>query len=204
MRFTILFLIGLTFIAFSKNDFNPQTDIDFNSLRFGDPEEVNYGRGCKLLKTEKSGKDMLVTFDGVGNGIMDDEFAAKLLGKTTAGKLLFGYARLPGINFIEPILSAKLPEIAQIDKGFNMRIEVQNFGQKVSKTSRIKIVYVLDNKETAIAEAAIPILKPWQKTNVSLSCGEIFKSGAAYNIVAIINPDSKMPAILHGEITPLK
>ena len=64
-----------------------------------------------MLKTEKSGNDLIVTFDAVDNGIPDDEWAAKLLGKTSTGKLLFGYARLPGVNFIEPILSARLPEI---------------------------------------------------------------------------------------------
>jgi hypothetical protein len=37
-----------------------------------------------------------VTFEATGNGIADDNFAAKLIGKTTKGKLLFGYSRLPG------------------------------------------------------------------------------------------------------------
>ena len=188
----------------AEKDFNPQTDIDQSSLRFGDPEEVNYGRGCKVLKSEKSGNDMVLTFNGEGNGIMEDEFAAKLLGKTTSGKLLFGYARLPGINFIEPMLSAKLPEIASNESGFDLKVEVQNFGQNASRVSKLKIVYLADNKETTIAEAPIPKLKPWQKTNISLKCGKIFNQGVAYNMVVIIDPDSKTPGMLHGKVVPVK
>jgi hypothetical protein len=41
----------------AEDGFNPQTDIDLNSLRFGASTEVNYGRGSKLLKTETDGND---------------------------------------------------------------------------------------------------------------------------------------------------
>jgi hypothetical protein len=41
----------------------------------------------------------VVTFDAAGNGVTDDNFAAKLIGKTTDGKLLFGYSRLPGVDY---------------------------------------------------------------------------------------------------------
>ena len=40
-----------------------------------------------------------MTFDAAGNGITDDNFAAKLIGKTVRGKLLFGYSRLPGVDY---------------------------------------------------------------------------------------------------------
>ena len=63
---------------------------------------MDFGRGCKVQKVEKSGKDLIVTFGGAGNGITDRNFAAKLLGKTARGKLLFGYARLPGVDYTVP------------------------------------------------------------------------------------------------------
>ena len=63
----------------AEDGFNPQTDIDLNSLRFGASTEVNYGRGSKLLKTETDGNDLIVTFDGKGNGMTEDEFAPKLI-----------------------------------------------------------------------------------------------------------------------------
>ncbi len=188
----------------AEEGFDPHNEIDIYSLRFGDPEEVNFGRGCKVLKTEKSGSNLIVTFDGEGNGIPDDEFAAKLLGKTSTGKLLFGYARLPWVKFIEPILSARLPEITPEANGFNLKVEVQNFGQVTSKTARLKIVYSKDQKETEVASGKIPSLKPFQKVNIELNCGKIFDKGITYDFVVILNPDDKKPVTLHGKVIPVK
>jgi hypothetical protein len=83
----------------AEEGFNPQIDVDVASLRFGAPEKVDFGGGCKPVKSEKSGKDLVVTFDAAGNGITDDDFAAKLIGRTAKGKLLTGYARLPGVDY---------------------------------------------------------------------------------------------------------
>jgi len=83
----------------AEEDFDPNTDVKVDSLRFGAPEEVDFGRGCKPTHSEKSGTDLVVTFDAAGNGVTDDNFAAKLIGKTTDGKLLFGYSRLPGVDY---------------------------------------------------------------------------------------------------------
>ena len=59
----------------AEEGFDPHTDIDLKSLRFGASEAVNYGRGSKVLKTEKDGADLIVTFDGTGNGITANNFA---------------------------------------------------------------------------------------------------------------------------------
>lgn len=188
----------------AEEGFNPNIDIDIKSLQFGDPERVNYGKGGKVIKTEKSGNDLIVTFDALNNGIPEDEFAAKMLGKTTAGKLLFGYARLPGINFLEPILSSKLPEISASGDGFGLKVEVQNFGQAASKTADLKVIYFRDGKETDVASGRIPALKPYQITNVAMKCGNLFAKGVEYTFLVIINPESKNPVKLHGKITPVK
>ena len=73
----------------AEEGFDPQTDIDFKSLRFGASTEVNFGKGCKVQNTKKEGKDLIVTFDAKGNGITDEEIAPKLLGKKTSCKLLY-------------------------------------------------------------------------------------------------------------------
>ncbi len=187
-------------IIAAEPDFNPQTDIDLSSLQFGEPEAVNYGKGGKVLKTEKSGGDLIVTFDAVGNNYPVDEFAAKLLGKTIDGKLLFGYARLPGVNFIEPILSACLPEITPGENGFNLKVEVQNFGQIASKTAQLKIAYYKNNMEIEVANGEISSLKPYEKTIVDLKCGKLFEAGAEYTFVVIINLESKTVNKLHGKL----
>ena len=87
----------------SENDFDPRVDIDFKSLRFGASDEVNFGGGSELLRTEPAGEDLVLVFKGKGHGLSSDCFAAKLLGKTSEGKLLFGYSRLPGVKYIEPL-----------------------------------------------------------------------------------------------------
>jgi hypothetical protein len=184
--------------------FDPQKDIDLMSLQFGEPEAVNFGKGGKVIKTEKSGADLIVTFDAAGNVFPGDEFAAKMLGKTTAGKLLFGYARLPGVSFIEPILSPLLPVIKAVSTGFSLKVEVQNFGQVASKTARLKVAYFKDDREVDIAEAKIPALKPYGKTTAELSCGNLFEKGIEYTFKVTVNPDDIQPVVLHGKITPLK
>ena len=63
----------------AEEGFNPHTDIDIRSLRFGASEEVNYGRGCSVLKTEKDGNDLIVIFDAKGHGVTEEEFVLKLI-----------------------------------------------------------------------------------------------------------------------------
>lgn len=188
----------------AEEGFNPHTDINIKSLRFGATEEVNFGRGSTVIKTEKSGKDLIVTFTGFGNGLTDSNFAAKLIGKTSDSKFLFGFARLPKISYLEPALSAKMPEINQNENGFNLQIEIQNFGQVRSEIARLKIVYVKNEKEVEIASGTVSKLGPFQKEMVYLSCGNIFQKGEIYDVIITLNPDSKEPVLLHGKITPLK
>ncbi|MDW7692439.1 hypothetical protein R9C00_13115 [Flammeovirgaceae bacterium SG7u.111] len=47
-----------------------------------------------MRKTKKKGKDLIIEFDGAGNGIDNGNFACKMLGKTKAGKLLIGFTKL--------------------------------------------------------------------------------------------------------------
>ena len=92
-------IFALQMFEFAEEGFDPHTDVDTDCLRFSAPEKVDFGNGCKPVKSEKSGKDLVVTFDAAGNGITGDNFAAKLIGRTTRGKLLFGYSRLPGVDY---------------------------------------------------------------------------------------------------------
>jgi len=183
---------------------NPEQDIDISSLSFGDPEAVNYGRGSRVLKTERSGSDLIVTFDGAGLDFPDDEFAAKLLGKTKDGKLLFGYARLPWIDFMEPVLSARLPVFTQDEKGFGIEVEVQNFGQVSSKKAGLEIVQIKDQTEIRIAVGKVPPLQPFEKKIISLKCGNIFEKGTGYTIKVIVNPDKEFTSQFTGKVIPIK
>lgn len=176
----------------AEDGFHPQTDIDLNSLRFGASTEVNYGRGSKLLKTETDGNDLIVTFDGKGNGMTEDEFAPKLIGKYKNGKMLYGYARLPYIDYIEPILSARAPVFVQSDKGWEGNIEVQNFGQVSSQKASVKIEYKKDGKMIKVASATVPPLTPYEKTDVRFVTKANFEKAEDYDFLVTISSGKKV------------
>ena len=178
----------------AEDGFNPQTDIDLNSLRFGASTEVNYGRGSKVLKTETDGNDLIVTFDGKGNGMTEDEFAPKLIGKYKNGKMLYGYARLPYIDYIEPILSARAPVFVQSDKGWEGNIEVQNFGQVSSQKASVKIEYKKDGKMIKVASATVPALAPYEKTDVRFMTKANFEKAEDYDFLVTISSGKKVLA----------
>lgn len=144
----------------AEEGFNPQTDMDIGSLRFGASSEVNYGRGCRVIKTEKAGRDLILTFDGNGHGFSAENFAGKLLGKTNKGKLLFGWSRLPGVDYIAPILSARLP----VFTGNMAEVEVQNFGQVASEPAEVEVL--IDGKP--LTSGSVPVLQPFGKTVVKM------------------------------------
>lgn len=152
----------------AEEGFNPQKDLDINSLRFGASEEVNYGRGAIVQKVENSGKDLIITFDAKGCGITDKEFAPKLLGKTIAGKMIYGYTRLPYIDYIEPILSARAPVFTKDGDKAICNIEVQNFGIVDSKKASVKVEYINDEKKMCVASGDVQALQPYQKTELRL------------------------------------
>lgn len=176
----------------AEEGFNPQTDIDVNSLRFGASEEVNYGRGCQVLTTENAGKDLIVTFNGKGNGITKDEFAPKLIGKYKDGRMLYGYARLPYIDYIEPILSARAPVFTKSGKGLECIVEVQNFGQVESKKALVEVGYKKEGKTIKVASGMVPALKPYEKTDLLLSAKDRFEEGKEYDLIVTLYSGKKV------------
>ena len=176
----------------AEEGFHPQTDMDISSLRFGASEEVNYGRGSKVLKTENDGNDLIITFDGKGNGITEKEFAPKLIGRYKNGKMLYGYARLPYVDYVEPILSARAPVFSESQKGWNGNIEVQNFGQVSSQKASVKIEYKKEGKMVKVASAAVPALKPYEKADIRFATKADFEKGEDYNFLVTIYSGKKV------------
>lgn len=146
----------------AEEDFNPQTDVDVNSLRFGSYTEVNFGRGCKPLRSRCEGKDLIVVFSGKGSGITADEFAPKMIGKEKNGDLLYGYARLPYVDYQPALLSARCP-IYDKEKG-ELKLEIQNFGLSASNAVEVEIFC----KGTNLGRLAVRPLKSYEAVNLSL------------------------------------
>jgi hypothetical protein len=99
---------------------------------------VNFGRGCKPVKTKVSGKDLIVVFKAKGSGITSDEFAPKMIGKDKKGNMLYGYARLPYVNYRPALLSARRP-LFDKEKG-GLKVEIQNFGLSASEPTEVEVI----------------------------------------------------------------
>ncbi|MFR9628389.1 MAG: hypothetical protein SNF73_02640 [Rikenellaceae bacterium] len=84
----------VSILLLAEDGFDPQKDIDLNSLRFGVDKEVNFGRGSKLIKSKAHKRGLILEFEGVGTGVTDDTFALKLLGSNLDGELVIGYSKL--------------------------------------------------------------------------------------------------------------
>lgn len=157
----------------AEDGFNPQTDIDLRSLRFGASTEVNYGRGCRVLSYEADGNDIIVTFDGRGNGIKKDEFAPKLIGRYSNGKMLYGYARLPYVRYVEPILTAYAPKF----EDGKCIVTVCNMGQVASRKATVRVESKKEGHAAVVAKGEIGPLSPYAETTVSLPSAMALDNG---------------------------
>lgn len=78
----------------SESGFDASQDIDLTSLRFGAAEIVNRGQGAIVKSSCRDGKDLIVVFDGKGNGMTKDNFVCKLIGRTHNNDLVVGYSKI--------------------------------------------------------------------------------------------------------------
>ncbi len=175
----------------SEEGFDPHADMDLSSLHFGASEEVNFGRGSKLIRTEKSGNDLILVFEGAGNGLSEDNFVAKLLGKTSQGQLLYGYARLPYIDYLEPILSARAPVFEDQNNAWACKLEIQNFGQVASRDVSVKIECSAGDNTARVASGQVPSLQPYEKTELTVPCIVAFEKEKEYDFIVTIYSGDK-------------
>lgn len=158
--------------------FNPQTDVDVKSLRFGSFTEVNFGRGCKALKTRNEGDDLIVVFNGKGSDITTDEFAPKLIGRSTKGELLYGYARLPYVDYAPALLSARSPQYDK-ERGV-LKVRVGNWGLSASQQAQVEVL--CDGK--TVATGQVQALSPYEEVEAVLKpVMASFVEAAPYEVV---------------------
>ncbi len=93
----------------AESDFNPLSDLDIKSLRFGLSKDVNYGGGCSVKSSRSDGEDLVLVFNTKGYEIPDSEFAPKMLGRDKRGEVVYGYARNPNVDFTPPLISSRRP-----------------------------------------------------------------------------------------------
>lgn len=188
----------------SEEDFNPLTDIDFFTIRFGAPEKVDFGKGCKLISKKKVGNNLILTFNAEGNGFDNDNFTGKLLGKTSKGELLIAYSRLPWVNYSESILSTLLPTFKKTSEGYKINVEVENFGESISEKAKLKVVVKLKDSEILLVEGKVKPLKPFEKTIVQFETKVNIKQNIAYQVKTIINSKGIDPVRFEAEKVLIK
>ncbi len=161
----------------AEEGFDPHSDVARESLRFGAPEEVDFGRGARLLRTEKDGTDLVAVFAAKGCGFANHNFAAKLLGRTAAGKVLFGYCRLPWINYSEPVLTVRQPQVAGKGADRRLKIEVSNHGEVPSGTSALLVSLAAGEQDAVQVKATCPALEPYETQTVEVAIPAALKAG---------------------------
>ncbi len=81
-------------LVHSEPGFNASTDLDLDTLRYGSPDEVNFGRGGKITRTEPHANGLILEFAATDSGITANDFAGKLIGRSNSGSLVVGYTKL--------------------------------------------------------------------------------------------------------------
>ena len=106
--------------------------------------------------------------------------------------MLYGYARLPYIDYIEPILSACAPVFTKSGKGLECTVEVQNFGQVGSKKALVEVAYKKEGKTIKVASGMVPALKPYEKTDILLSAKDVVEEGKEYDLIVTLYSGKKV------------
>jgi len=163
--------------------FNPHRELDIDTLRFGASSEVNYGRGSKVEGTERDGDDLVLLFNGSSTGFTPENFAGKLLGKSANGKIVFGWARLPGANPDVPLLSPLSPKFEFTDDGLEAYVEIQNFGQAASKEASVGVL----SGDDELARGNVRALRPFEKSMVRLICKRALPRGSKHEITVRVD-----------------
>lgn len=135
--------------------FDPLKEVEVKSLHFGAPSAVDFGKGLVAVRREADGNDLIVTFSGKSAGFTEKDFVGKLLGNDTKDNFVFGFVRLPGVDFDEPILNANRPMLT----GSQARFVIENFGTHTSDSVEITCESTLNEqhaKHTSLKMAPIP------------------------------------------------
>lgn len=169
----------------AEEGFNPATDLDIASLRFGSYKEVNFGRGAKVSKTRQQGNDLVLIFDGKLTGIDAEEFAPKLIGNDKQGRLVWGYTRLPGIDYQPALLTARKPVLSK--DGKTLTVVVENYGLSASVPATVQV----SANGSSLGEGSLAALAPYGSSKVTFLLSSSLSADAHFDVV--ITPQGKAP-----------
>lgn len=160
----------LAVVIEAEEGFDPHSDLDLSSVRFGNPQAVNFGGGSELISTKQRGEDLVLIFDSAGLDFSEDSFVAKLLGKTHEGALVFGYSPLPWRRSTSAYLSSRKP---QLEEGV-WSVKLENFGLASSDKSLITIERLVEETDSweEVGRMLCPVLKPYEEILLTVKAQE--------------------------------
>lgn len=166
----------------AEDGFNPRTDLNLSSLKFGSHNKVNFGNGLSYSSSENSGtSDLIITFTGVAgqSGITEDEWAPKMLGLMTDGSVAFGYAKMPGIDYKPAMLSAVTPTFAA--DGTVQSVCITNYGEQAATATTVRIY--APNGTTLLAHGTTSALAAYGNETVNMT--KDATAGAGYKTIIV-------------------
>lgn len=166
----------------AEDGFNPRTDLNLSSLKFGAHNKVNFGNGLSYSSSENSGtSDLIITFTGVTgqSGITEGEWAPKMLGTMNNGSIAFGYAKMPGIDYKPALLSAVTPTIST--DGTVQSVSITNYGEQAATATTVRIY--APNGTTLLAHGTTSALAAYGNETVTLTKDDA--AGAGYKAIIV-------------------
>lgn len=101
-----------------------------------------------------------------------------MIGKDKKSNLIYGYARLPYVCYMPPLLSARRPVVD--DAGTELAVEIQNFGLSTSQRTGVKVF--CDGK--LLTQGMVEPLKPYEQVVLTLKIENKVVSGQpSYEVV---------------------
>ncbi len=184
-----------TVLVKAETGFDPKTDLNFSTLKFGSHDKVNYGNGFSYASYTESGADVIITFTGSDGSINAGEWAPKMLGQKTDGTIAFGYAKMPGIDYKPAMLSALTPAIAA--DGTVQTVNVTNYGQSASVATTVRVY--APNGTTLLAHGTTSTLAAYANEVVTMTKDNA--AAAGYKTIQIRFYNSE--TLLNTENIPL-
>ena len=102
--------------------------------------------------------------------------------------MVFGYMRLPWVDYTPPILSARKPIVRS---SASLEVLVDNYGLKTSDKSKLELYLVEGDKQRLIAHADIPAVKSYEQVKLALNTSEQLQEGKNYHFMLRIKMENE-------------
>ena len=148
----------------SETGFDPCLELDPTSVRLGEANDVNIGKGISPVGSRMKENRLILTFPKKG---LASPSTLKLVGLDRSGNMHSGYVNYPESRMRRPILS---PGKVSYDKDAGiMEIEITNFG--LSESGQSLAVVTAGGK--TIGTLDIPPLRPYESATLRLAVTDL-------------------------------